>query len=303
MVSLASNGSFRLGIDLGGSKTEVVVLDHLYQVRHRKRLKTPAHDYNAILTTIADLVAEADQKFRCQLPVGIGTPGAISPRSGLLRNSNTVCMNGRTFLSDLETRLQRPVKIQNDANCFTLSESRNGAGKSTSVVFGVIVGTGTGGGLVINGQLLVGKHRIAGEWGHNPLPWQQQSDGTQNCYCGKSNCIETFLSGPGLASRYFEQFGQNLTSEQIIDSACAGDSKAAHAMETYYDQFARALALVINILDPDIIVLGGGMSKIEGIYEEIPERLNKYVFSDYITTAVVAAEHGDASGVFGAAML
>lgn len=303
MVSLASNGAFRLGIDLGGSKTEVVVLDHFYQVHHRKRVKTPAHDYNAILATIADLVAEADQMFRCQLPVGIGTPGAISPRNGLLRNSNTVCMNGRAFLSDLEARLQRRVKIQNDANCFALSESRNGAGKSASVVFGVIVGTGTGGGLVVNGQLLEGKHHIAGEWGHNPLPWLQRGDGMQTCYCGKSNCIETFLSGPGLASRYFAQTGENLTSEQIIDSASMGDSTAIQSMEAYYDQFARALASVINILDPDIIVLGGGMSKIEAIYVEIPERLSNYVFSDYIITPVVAAEHGDASGVFGAAML
>lgn len=298
-----SEQSFRLGIDLGGSKTEVVVLDGHLEVQHRRRVKTRSTDYEAILDTISALVFEADKLFECQLPVGIGTPGAISANTGLLRNSNTVCMNGRPFNNDIEDRLRRRVKIQNDANCFTLSESRNGAGNTASVVFGVIVGTGTGGGLVINGQLLEGKHRIAGEWGHNPLPWLQERDGMLPCYCGKTNCIETFLSGSGLAHRYYLRYAEELTSEQLVEAARAGESRAIDAMEAYFDQFARALAHVINIVDPDVIVLGGGMSKVKEIYEEIPKRLGSYVFSDYVGTEVVAAAHGDASGVFGAAML
>ncbi len=295
--------SFRSGIDLGGSKTEVVVLDQHLEVRHRRRVKTPSKDYQSILSTIAELIFEADTIFGCQLPVGIGTPGAISPKNGLLRNSNTICMNDMPFKSDIEDRLQRRVEVQNDANCFVLSEARNGAAKMASVVFGVIIGTGTGGGLVVNGELLEGKHRIAGEWGHNPMPWQQDGESNELCYCGKYNCIETFLSGPGLSNRYQKQLGEHLNSEQIVKAACEGDPSAVQMMDRYYDQFTRALAHVINILDPDIIVLGGGMSRIETIYDEIQQRLGNYVFSDYLTTPVVAAEHGDASGVFGAAML
>lgn len=298
----ATKQSFRLGVDLGGSKTEVVVLDEHFQLQHRHRVKTPSQDYEAILSVIADLVFEADALFNCRLPVGIGTPGAVSPRSGLLRNSNTVCMNGRPFAEDIEARLGRNVIVQNDANCFVLSEALNGAAKAASTVFGVIIGTGTGGGLVMNGRLLEGKHRITGEWGHNPMPWQRDSESQEACYCGKTNCIETFLSGPGLCGRYLKRFGEALTSERIVSRAQQGDSTCVDAMEDYFDQMARALAHVINILDPDVIVLGGGMSRIEAIYDEIPGRLSRYAFSDYITTPVVAAEHGDASGVFGAAM-
>jgi len=303
MESKTAKQPYRLGIDLGGSKIEVVVLDQLFNVQHRHRVKTPSKDYKAILSTITDLTVEADEMFGGQLPVGIGTPGAISPRNGLLRNSNTVCMNGKPFKNDIEACLNRSVSIQNDANCFVLSEARNGVAKKATVVFGVIIGTGTGGGLVVNGQLLEGKHRIAGEWGHNPMPWQRDSDRKELCYCGRYNCIETFLSGPGLSSRYLKQTGEHLTSEQIVKAAGNGDPRAVQMMDRYYDQFARALAHVINILDPDIIVLGGGMSRIETIYDEIQQRLSNYVFSDYITTPVAAAEHGDASGVFGAAML
>jgi len=297
------NRDFRAGIDLGGSKTEIVVLDGEYQVLHRHRAPTQSQNYDAVLAGIAELVAEADALFDTRLPVGIGTPGALSPQTGLLRNSNTVCMNGRAFGRDIERCLGRPVTIQNDANCFTLSESRNGAARDAAVVFGVIIGTGTGGGLVVNGELLDGRHRIAGEWGHNPLPWYKVEEGTLPCYCGKSNCIETFLSGPGLEKRYRQRFDHKLSSEQIVELAGAGNTSCMEALDCYYDQLARALAHVINIVDPDMIVLGGGMSNIVEIYQQIPERLSNYVFSDSVNTPVVAAEHGDASGVFGAALL
>ncbi len=201
---------FRLGIDLGGSKTEVVVLDHRFEVQHRRRVKTHSTDYEAILDTISTLVYEADKLFECQLPVGIGTPGAISPRNNLLRNSNTVCMNDRPFKSDIEALLNRSVRVQNDANCFVLSEALNGAAKVASVVFGVIIGTGTGGGLVVNGRLLEGKHRITGEWGHNPMPWQRDSDCKELCYCAPYNSIEKFLSCPGLSIRYLKLFVEHL---------------------------------------------------------------------------------------------
>ncbi len=225
------------------------------------------------------------------------------PQTGLLRNSNTVCMNGRSFAQDIEQRLDRSVRIQNDANCFTLSESRNGAASNASVVFGVIIGTGTGGGFVVNRQLLVGRHRIAGEWGHNPLPWYRAEEGSVPCYCGLSDCIETFLSGPGLEKRYHCRFGEHLSSEQIVAAARTGDSNCAEALDCYFDQLTRSLAHVINIIDPDMIVLGGGMSNIVEIYQQIPNRLPQYVFSDSVTTPIVAAEHGDSSGVFGAALL
>lgn len=297
------NRDFRAGIDLGGTKTEIVVLDGEYQVQHRHRVPTQSQNYDAVLGGIVELVFEADSLFDIHLPVGIGTPGALSPQTGLLRNSNTVCMNGRAFGRDIEQRLGRPVRIQNDANCFTLSESRNGAARDATVVFGVIIGTGTGGGLVVNGELLDGRHRIAGEWGHNPLPWYKVEEGTLPCYCGKSDCIETFLSGPGLEKRYQQRFGHDLNSEQIVELAGAGDANCMEALDCYYDQLARALAHVINIIDPDTIVLGGGMSNIVEIYQQITERLPNYVFSDFVSTVIVPAEHGDASGVFGAALL
>ena len=303
MDKQGTSHQYRLGIDLGGSKTEIVVVDADLVVRYRQRVKTPSSSYNSIISTITELVEDADSRFGCCLPVGIGTPGAISVRTGKLRNSNTICMNGMPVKDDIEGILQRPVKIQNDANCLALSESIIGAAKNASVVFAVIVGTGTGGGLVVNGQLIEGRHRIAGEWGHNPLPWQSVSECELSCYCGRSNCIETFLSGTGLSARYQARFGEKLPSEEIVDTMRAGNPKAVTAMQAYFDQFARALANVINIVDPDIIVLGGGMSKINEIYLEVPARLSNYVFSDFVATKLRPAENGDASGVFGAAML
>ncbi len=294
---------YKLGIDLGGTKTEVMVLDPEGQSVYRRRVTTPADSYDAILDLISRLVREAETELGLHASVGIGTPGAISRRTGLLRNSNTVCMNGRPFASDLEARLEREVRIENDANCFALSEALGGAGRGYPTVFGVIIGTGTGGGLVIDGKLVNGPHAISGEWGHNPLPWQRSIDGSPACYCGKSACIETFLSGPGLEHNYRLRFGESRSSHEIIAGASAGDDACEAMMALYHDQMARSLAQLINILDPHVIVLGGGMSNIDSIYEEVPKLLPAYVFSDFVETPLLAAARGDASGVYGAALL
>jgi fructokinase len=293
----------KLGIDLGGTKTEVVVLDPEGQAVYHQRVTTPADSYDAILDLISRLVRAAETELGLHVSVGIGIPGAISPRAGLLRNSNTVCMNGRPFASDLEASLEREVRIENDANCFALSEARGGAGRGHPTVFGVIIGTGTGGGLVIDGKLVNGPHAISGEWGHNPLPWQRSIDGSPSCYCGKSACIETFLSGPGLEHNYRLRFGESRSSHEIIAGASAGDDACEAMMALYHDQMARSLAQLINILDPHAIVLGGGMSNIDSIYEEVPKLLPAYVFSDFVETPLLAAARGDASGVYGAALL
>jgi fructokinase len=212
-------------------------------------------------------------------------------------------MNGRHFLGDIETLLDCEIRVENDANCFALSESLTGAGRGYGIVFGAIIGTGTGGGLVINGRLVNGPHSITGEWGHNPLPWHHRDDGKPDCYCGKTSCIETFISGPGFAKGFEIRSGRGLSSVQIIDAAAAGDSECRRMIDRYYDQLARALAHVINIVDPHVIVLGGGMSNIDSIYTEIPRRLPAYVFSDFVETRVLKAERGDSSGVYGAALL
>ena len=295
--------TFRLGIDLGGSKTEVVVLDAGNQPLYRRRVVTPAHSYTAILAMIEQLVKVAEEELAVSASIGIGTPGAISARSGLMRNSNTQCINAQPLLQDIEARLGRPVRIQNDANCFALSEAHSGAGVGHALVFGVIIGTGTGAGLVVDGHLLQGRHAIAGEWGHNPLPWLRAEDGGQPCYCGKNACIETFLCGPGLARNYLATYASSLDSADIVAAAATGEASCVEMMALYFDQMARALAHVINIVDPDAIVLGGGMSNIDAIYQQIPLRLPAYVFSDYVETPILPALHGDASGVFGAAML
>jgi fructokinase len=299
----ATEPHFRLGIDLGGTKTEVAVLDDNFQPVYRKRVATPAHDYEAILNLIVDLVNDAEKSLLVKPTIGIGTPGAISPHSGLLKNSNTTCMNGKPFMFDIEQRLGCSVKIQNDANCFALSEALTGAGNGYAVVFGVILGTGTGGGLVVNRQLLSGPNAITGEWGHNPLPWKTEADGSPQCYCGKQACIETFISGSGLARNFEKRNSVSLSSEQIVHGARNGDKDCEIMMQFYYDQLARALAHLINIVDPDVIVLGGGMSNIEEIYQQIPQRIGNYIFSDSVETPILPALHGDASGVLGAAML
>ncbi|MCK4710830.1 MAG: ROK family protein [Gammaproteobacteria bacterium] len=288
---------------MGGTKIEAVLLDSSGKTVFKQRVATPADDYREILSSIQGLLQQAENYAGEQLNVGIGTPGALSPKTGLLRNSNTVCMNGQNLLKDLQLLLQRPVRIQNDANCFALSEAIDGAAAEDEVVFGVIIGTGTGGGLVVNKQLVTGPHAIAGEWGHNFLPWTQSFDASRNCYCGKQSCIETFLSGPGMAANVKALTGNSLTSRQIVARAGQGDAMCMEQLDHYYDQMARALAMLINIIDPDAIVLGGGMSNIQGIYKEVPKRLQQYVFSDFVETKLLPPKFGDSSGVRGAAWL
>jgi fructokinase len=294
----------RIGIDLGGTKIAGIALDGDAELV-RRRIQTPRGDYAATIEAVAALVSDIERTTRRQGTVGIGIPGTISPATGLVRNANSVWLNGRPLGADLEARLGRPVKVANDANCFIVSEAADGAAAEAQVAFGVIVGTGTGGGVVVRGGLLAGLHGIAGEWGHNPLPWPAEDEWPgPPCYCGKSGCIETFLSGPAVAREYLERTGQALTAEQI---AVSSEAAAVEALARYESRMARALASVINLLDPDVIVLGGGLSKIGRLYENVPRLWSRHVFSagaaEPVRARLVAARHGDASGVRGAAWL
>ncbi len=293
----------RIGIDLGGTKIEGVVLDSSGAVLRRERVATP-DGAPAIHAAIAAMVHGFDRQLGVRAPVGVGTPGALSPRTGLLRNSNTVCLNGTALDSDLSTAIGRPVRIANDANCFALSEAIDGAGKGARVVLGLIVGTGTGAGVVIDGQVLTGPTAIAGEWGHNPLPWPEPHElPGPPCYCGKRGCIETWLSGPGLARDHRVVTGEDVSARELAARARTGDPAACATMARHASRFARALATVINVLDPDVVVIGGGISRVEPLYATLTEQLPAWVFSDHVATSVVAAAHGDASGVRGAAWL
>lgn len=294
----------RCGIDLGGTKIEGVVLDQQDVVLARHRVATPSDGYQATLDAIAGLVAGLERAAGGRATLGIGTPGALSRANGLLKNSNSVCLNGRPLDKDLSALLGRPLRIANDADCFALSEAVDGAAAGAAVVFGVILGTGVGGGVVVHGRLLQGTNGIAGEWGHNPLPWPRDDERPgPACYCGKYACIETWLSGPGLARDFAAVSGRSLSAEQIAQFAAEGDAACAAALARYEDRLARALASVINILDPEVIVLGGGLSKLNGLYQNLPAVWGRYVFSDRVDTRLVPAQHGDASGVRGAAWL
>jgi len=294
----------RIGIDLGGTKIEIVALDEAGAELARRRTATPQDDYAATLTAVARLVREVESELGRMGTVGIGTPGAISRATGRLKNSNSVCLNGQPILDDLERLLERTVRMENDANCFALSEAVDGAARDAGVVFGVIVGTGTGAGIVVNGQALTGPNAIAGEWGHNPLPWPRPHELPGGaCYCGKHGCIETWLSGPGVARRHQERTGQALEVPEIVARAARGDAACEQTMTEYEDRMARSLAHVINILDPDVIVLGGGMSNIDRLYRNVPRLWGRYVFSDRVDTRLVRNQHGDSSGVRGAAWL
>lgn len=296
----------RIGIDLGGTKTEGVRISADGHIEQRERLPTPANDYEAILETIRTITASlTDDK---DLPVGIGTPGSVSPVSSLMRNANSTCLNGRPLPEDLERQLGRPVRIANDADCFTLSEAVDGAGRTATNVFGVILGTGVGGGLCIEGRLVSGINGIAGEWGHNPLPGFPAASAAglvrgRDCFCGRQDCVETWLSGPGLARSYREITGTDTTALDIVNAMTAGDTQAREIMADYCERLAAALAGVINILDPGIIVLGGGLSNIEMLYQQVPAHLPRHVFSDHVATRLVRAQWGDSSGVRGAAWL
>ena len=294
----------RIGIDLGGTKIEAIALDDAGNELFRQRVATPVNDYQQVLTVIVELIKRVEQETAQQGSIGIGTPGAISPASGLLRNSNSTCLNHQPVKQDLQKLLEREIHIANDANCFALSEATDGAAQDTGIVFGVIVGTGTGAGVVVNGKVLTGPNAIAGEWGHNPLPWPADEERPgPDCYCGKQGCIETFLSGPGMAKDYQQKTGQQLSAEQIVEIAEQGDALAEDTLLRYEDRMARSLAHVINILDPDVIVLGGGMSNIQRLYANVPEQWGQYVFSDKVYTKLLSPVYGDSSGVRGAAWL
>lgn len=296
--------SIRLGIDLGGTKIEIAALDEAGSIVERIRVATPDGDYDAILRVIFDLVNGVEKSLGEKGSVGIATPGSVSPRSGLLRNSNSVCLNGRPFKQDLENMLGRKVRIENDANCFALSEAVDGAGQGASVVFAVILGTGVGGGFVIGGNVLRGANAVAGEWGHNPLPWARPDElPGRACFCGKSGCIETFLSGPGLAADHLQAGGAALAGEEIVARAMGGDAASLATLARYEDRLARSLASVINVVDPDVIVLGGGLSNVRRWYDTVPTLWGKYILSDVIRTRLVPHMHGDSSGVRGAAWL
>jgi fructokinase len=294
----------RIGIDLGGTKIEVIAFGDNGEVLFRDRVATPQEDYSGTLQVIAELVVRLERELGRQGTVGIGMPGAISPATGLVKNSNSVCLNGRRFDRDLEQLLRRPLRIANDANCFALSEATDGAAAGAEVVFGVILGTGTGGGVAVRGAILAGANAIAGEWGHNPLPWPHPEElPGPPCYCGKSGCIETYLSGPGLARDFRAAGGRPISALEIGAQAENGDEYADAVLARYEDRLARGLASVINILDPDVIVVGGGLSNIKRLYTEVPRLWSQYVFSDTITTQLVQARFGDSSGVRGAAWL
>ena len=291
----------RLGVDLGGTKIEIVALAADGNERLRRRVATPA-GYDAILATVARLVRDTEAELATSCRVGIGTPGTWSRVDGRLMNSNTVCLNGRPLRDDLQRVLGREVRLANDANCFALSEAHDGAAAGAAVVFGVILGTGVGGGLVVHGRVLDGPNGIAGEWGHNPLPVGEEPL-PPACYCGRRGCVETFLSGPGLLADHRRHGGIAATVPAIVTAAADGDAECTATLERYCDRLARGLATVINIVDPDVIVLGGGVSNVDLLYAEVPRRWTRHVFSDRVATALVRHRHGDSSGVRGAALL
>jgi len=293
-----------VGVDLGGTKIEILALDGRGEERFRKRVATPRDDYTGTLDTIATLVSEAEAALGERARVGIGIPGALSRATGLVKNANSTWLNGRPLKQDLERRLGRELRLENDANCFALSEAVDGAGRGAQTVFGVILGTGVGGGIVVNGRVLAGPNAIAGEWGHNPLPLPGDTDlPLPPCYCGRAGCIETYLSGPGMERDHRVATGARRTTREIVAGAKEGDAQCRGALARYEERLARSLAVVINILDPDVVVLGGGMSNIESLYENVPRLWERYVFSDRVDTRLVRHRHGDSSGVRGAAWL
>lgn len=294
----------RLGVDLGGTKIEIVGLAADGRELLRRRIATPQGDYRATLTAIAGLVAEAEAELGQTGSVGIGIPGAESLRSGLIKNANSTCLIGQPLRHDLQTLLRREVRLANDANCFALSEAIDGAGRDAETVFGVILGTGVGGGIVIRRQVLAGANAIAGEWGHNPLPRLAAADQpAPDCYCGHRGCIETYLSGPGLTADHARHTGETLDAASIECRAAAGDAACEATLRRYEDRLGRALAGVINILDPQVIVLGGGLSNMQRLYRHLPACCAPYVFSDAVDTRFLPPVHGDSSGVRGAAWL
>jgi len=326
--------TLRLGVDLGGTKIELIALDEAGRECLRRRVATPQGDYAATVAAVAALVGAAEAELGLAAPgrVGIGTPGALSPATGRMKNCNSTCLNGRPLKADLERALNRDIRLANDADCFALSEAIDGAAAGADGVFGVILGTGVGGGVVVRGQLLRGANAIAGEWGHSPLPYVQfacapsdreptgihpatgdalihpwptprELDAAPACYCGKKGCIETWLSGPGLAADHVRYGGENLPAHEIAQLANAGYGPCSATLARYEERLAPALAGVINLIDPDVIVLGGGLSNIARLYDTVPKLWRRYVFSDRVDTPLVPPKYGDSSGVRGAARL
>jgi len=295
---------YRIGVDLGGTKIEAAALDDAGRTVARRRIATPAGDYIATIAAVRDLVLALEAELGARGSVGVGTPGALSPPTGLIKNANSTCLNGHPLDKDLSGALDRPVRIANDADCFALSEAIDGAGAQAPTVFGVILGTGVGGGVVVRGKLLQGPNAIAGEWGHSPLPWPRDDERPgPGCFCGKRGCTEAFLSGRGLAEDHTAHTGERLGAPEIVAQARNGTPGADASLRRYEDRLARALAVVINLIDPHVIVLGGGLGRIERLYANVPRLWGAYVFSDTVVTRLVPPRYGDASGVRGAAWL
>ena len=291
----------RIGIDLGGTKTEIIVLDEAGAVLLRTRRATPS-GYAESLRNIADMVAAAEQETGVQASIGVGIPGCLSPATGLVKNANSTILNGHPFDRDLAALLGRPVRVANDANCFALSEATDGAAAGASVVFGVILGTGTGAGIIVNGHILTGRHGLAGEFGHTPLPWPQPDElPLRPCWCGQTGCLELYLAGPALA---LDCDGpESCDARSLPTRAKNGEASAIAALTRHTNRLARALAVITNLLDPDVIVLGGGLSNMAHLYHDLPQQMRPFVFSDHVAPVIVQAKHGDSSGVRGAAWL
>lgn len=293
----------QIGIDFGGTKIEAAALNP--EGNYLKRIRKPnPGEYKEAINTVCSLVAEIEAETGETGTVGIGTPGSVSPKTGLMRNSNSLYLNGKDFQKDLSLALKREIRIANDANCFVLSEAIDGAGSGANVCFGIILGTGCGGGLVVDGKLINGKNGIAGEWGHNPLPWPKTNELIEpECYCGQKGCLEQWISGTGFQNDYFRSTGKKLNSEDIINSARLGDKHSIVALENLIDRIGRSIAVVCNTIDPDAIIIGGGLSNVPEIIESIPLKVEQYVFSNAWSTPIVPAKWGDSSGVRGAARL
>lgn len=294
----------RIGIDLGGTKIEGVALDSSGSIVAQKRVATPQGDYQGTVKAIADLVRHLEGGNAGNATVGVGMPGIISKATGLVKNANSVWLNGQPLDRDLEAALGRKVRVENDANCFALSEASDGAAQGRASVFGVILGTGTGGGVIIDGRVQQGRNRISGEWGHNPLPWPEPDElPGAPCYCGRHGCLETWISGPGLARDYERAGGVSVDAVEVVARANAGEATAVSCLDRYVHRLARGLATIINVLDPEAVVLGGGLSSIERLYEDVPKEWQRFVFSDRVDTELLRPKFGDSSGVRGAAWL
>ncbi|SHH73951.1 ROK family protein [Ferrimonas marina] len=294
----------RIGVDLGGSKIEVIALDPIGQILWRQRRPTPKGQYQPTLATITEMVLQCEREIQCVGSVGVGIPGVVSSRTETVKAASSTCLNGQPLERDLSQRLQRPVRTANDANCFAVSEAMDGAGRGYRVVFGAILGTGCGAGLAIDGQAHAGRHGIAGEWGHNPLPWmtEQEFPGPE-CFCGKRGCIERYISGSGLEAQYRRLTGDGLSATEIELRARAGEPAALQIRQQFLSQLARALAHVVHLLDPDCVVLGGGLSNLDWIYSDLPEQLRLQVIGQECDLPILRNQHGDSSGVRGAAWL